>query len=683
MARQKLTGKNKQLVEDWEEFLRQVRTLTAVDFTMSDAEKSRKLKELESDPIAWMKFFFYKFAKYEFAGFQKKAIRRIINHSDGNWYEVLSWARELAKSTIVMMTVLYLVIVKKNKRVIILASATSDAAIKLLNVYRAQFEANERLRYFYGDMRGTKWTEDYFILSNRASFMAMGWGQSPRGVKLDEVRPDLLLMDDYDTDEECRNIEVLNNKWRWFENALFFTRSISEALLTIWTGNIIAKDCCVVRAGNKARELADREKPLGHWDIINLRMVDINHPDPQEDYRNGKSVWPEKNSEEAVDEVLAQVSLAAGQKECFNNPVIEGHYFDEIKWGECPPVHKLKYIVSYGDPAYSNKVSKKAAQNSFKANILCGLYEGTLYVYTCFLQHVTNDEFVNWYYYLQDYVKERAQLRCFIENNTLQDPFYEQVFKPIFLNKGKERGFYINISPDERKKPEKFARIEGNLEPLHRAGRLVFNIKEKDNPHMLRLQEQFNLFDDGLPSPADGPDAVEGGYYMCQQLSAKIETGSIWYGKRHTNKKDSKIMAYLTTEDMYTHIYQENIETISHGDEAIMLSAIDAAIEEASGYLTKYDTQAIFSATGSARNAILLLFVKDIAAWHFVNLCNAGVDMELREKRYNRAIEWLENNQNRNNPNLPAKPDSTDCGHAPGCHCQMDYGSNRKRDNHF
>lgn len=436
-----------------------------------------------------------------------------------------------------MMIVLYLVIVKKNKRVIILASATSDAAIKLLNVYRAQFEANERLRYFYGDMRGTKWTEDYFILSNRASFMAMGWGQSPRGVKLDEVRPDLLLMDDYDTDEECRNIEVLNNKWRWFENALFFTRSISEALLTIWTGNIIAKDCCVVRAGNKARELADREKPLGHWDIINLRMVDINHPDPQEDYRNGKSVWPEKNSEEAVDEVLAQVSLAAGQKECFNNPVIEGHYFDEIKWGECPPVHKLKYIVSYGDPAYSNKVSKKAAQNSFKANILCGLYEGTLYVYTCFLQHVTNDEFVNWYYYLQDYVKERAQLRCFIENNTLQDPFYEQVFKPIFLNKGKERGFYINISPDERKKPEKFARIEGNLEPLHRAGRLVFNIKEKDNPHMLRLQEQFNLFDDGLPSPADGPDAVEGGYYMCQQLSAKIETGSIWYGKRYTNKK--------------------------------------------------------------------------------------------------------------------------------------------------
>lgn len=537
MAVQRLTGKNRQLAEDWEEFLRTIRTHTAVDFTMSDAERAEKLRYLEARPLEWMRFMFYKFAKYEFAEFQKKAIRRIIGHSDGNWYEVLSWARELAKSTIVMMIVLYLVIVRRNKRVIILASATSDAAVKLLGVYRAQIEANERLKYFYGDLRGPKWTEDYFVLTNRASFMAMGWGQSPRGVKLDEVRPDLLLLDDYDTDEECRNIEVLNNKWQWFENALYFTRSISESLLTIWTGNIIARDCCVVRAGNKARELSERPKPLGHWDIINIRMVDVNRPDPLADYQSGRSVWPEKNSEETVDEVLAQVSMASAQKECFNNPVVEGRYFNDIKWGECPPLHKLKYVVSYGDPAYSNKVSKKAAQNSFKANVLLGLHEGTLYVYTCYLQHVTNDEFVNWYYYLREYVRERSQLRCFIENNTLQDPFYEQVFKPIFLQKGKERGFYINISPDERKKPEKFASIEGNLEPVHRAGRLVFNIREKDNPHMLRLQEQFNLFDDGLPAPADGPDAVEGGYYMCQMLAQKVEKTSVWVGHRNGNRK--------------------------------------------------------------------------------------------------------------------------------------------------
>ena len=92
-------------------------------------------------------------------------------------------------------------------------------------------------------------------------------------------------------------------------------------------------------------------------------MVDINNPDPQADYQFGTSVWPEKNTEETIDEVLAQVSLASGQKECFNNPVVEGSYFKEIRWGECPPIGKLKYIVSYGDPAPSNTTGKKAKKN--------------------------------------------------------------------------------------------------------------------------------------------------------------------------------------------------------------------------------------------------------------------------------------------------------------------------------
>lgn len=133
---------------------------------------------------------------------------------------------------------------------------------------------------------------------------------------------------------------------------------------------------------------------------------------------------------------------------------------------------------------------------------------------------------------------------------------------------------------------------------------------------------------------------------------------------------------------MTTHIYEEDMDVISHGDDAAMMSAIDAAIEEVQGYLTKYDTEKIFAARGKERNPILLLFVKDIAAWHFCNICNAGVDIEMREKRYDRAIEWLRNNQNRQNPNLPAAPERP--GRQECRHCgEIAFGSNRKRDNHF
>ena len=173
------------------------------------------------------------------------------------------------------------------------------------------------------------------------------------------------------------------------EQALYFTRSFSEPLLVIWCGNIIARDCCIARAGARARELAGRNKPLGNWDIINIRMVDIRRPDPKRDFAEGVSVWPEKNTEAMIDEVLAQVSVASVQKECFNNPVVEGTYFKEITWGAVPPLNKFPFLISYGDPAPSNRTTHRKgvkALGSFKSNVLLGILDGRLYVITAFLK---------------------------------------------------------------------------------------------------------------------------------------------------------------------------------------------------------------------------------------------------------------------------------------------------------
>lgn len=529
---------DKQAIENWDDYLKALRKDTAVDSDMSFEEREKKRKYLEAHPLLWMKEMFPNYAKYEFAAFQEKAIKRIIN-SPKNWYEVLSWARELAKSTIVMFIVLFLVLTGK-KRNIILCSNSSDNAIKLLSHYRAQLEANQRIAFYYGEQKGFKWTEDHFITTKGASFIAVGARQSPRGVKIEEVRPDVILVDDFDTDEECRNPAIVQEKWNWFEQALYFTRSLSEPLLTIFCGNLIAKDCCVARAGKKARELAERERPIGHWDIINIRMVNINNPDPKNDFAYGTSVWPQKNSEEDIDDALAQVSAASAQKECFNNPVTEGSYFKEIKWGPVPPLHKFKFLVSYGDPAPSNKVSNKKGvkkMGSYKANFLMGILDNKLYVITGFLDHVRQEEFVNWYYYQKDYVQDKTQVYNLIENNKLQDPFYEQVFVPLFRQKAAETGYIIPIAPDLRQKPDKFARIEGNLEPLNRRGDLIFNIAEKDNPNMTRLEEQFLLFDDGLPAPADGPDTIEGGFFVCQQKMVAVKAGSWAVGTRTRNNK--------------------------------------------------------------------------------------------------------------------------------------------------
>jgi hypothetical protein len=111
------------------------------------------------------------------------------------------------------------------------------------------------------------------------------------------------------------------------------------------------------------------------------------------------------------------------------------------------------------------------------------------------------------------------------------------VFIPLFAQAAITSGDIIPISPDERKKPDKFSRIEGNLEPLNRSGRLILNEKEKGNPNMIRLEEQFKLVAPGLPASADGPDSVEGAFFILNQKMAASASGSFVIGERFTNSK--------------------------------------------------------------------------------------------------------------------------------------------------
>lgn len=113
-------------------------------------------------------------------------------------------------------------------------------------------------------------------------------------------------------------------------------------------------------------------------------------------------------------------------------------------------------------------------------------------------------------------------------------------------------------------------------------------------------------------------------------------------------------MAYLTSAEINTHLYGGVVTEINRGDATILQAAIDAAIAEASGYLTAYDLVAIFAAVGALRNPILLLYIKDITVWHYIQLANPAVEMELRLKRYERAIEFLQGIQSgKVNPALP------------------------------
>lgn len=497
---------DKQALKEWNSYLEDIKSSTSVDTTLSFADIQIHKAKLERDPVEWMRFFFPKYASYPFAPFHRRAIKRLVENDE--WFEVLSWSRGLAKSTVTMMIVMYLCLTGRKKNVI-LTSNSKDNAIRLLDPYRANFEANGRIKSYYGEQISLgSWKEDEFITKSGVAFRALGAGQSPRGSRNEAIRPDCFLVDDFDTDEDCRNIDIIDKRWDWWERALYPARDTSRPTVVIFCGNIIAKDCCVVRAAKMAN----------HHDIVNIRDKD------------GKSTWPEKNSEEAIDLALSKISAKAQQGEYFNNPISEGQIFKNCTIGKIPPLSKFKFLVCYGDPAPSENKSKNS---STKSVFLCGRLNGVLYVIKGYLDRGLNTEFIDWYFDLNRYVEGKTIVYNYMENNKLQDPFFNQVFKPILAKRRRELNESLYVTPDEKKKTDKATRIEANLEPLDRNGMLIFNEKEQNNPHMIRLIEQFKLFNMQLKYPADGPDCIEGADRILKdkqrelQPTATIQTSTI------------------------------------------------------------------------------------------------------------------------------------------------------------
>ena len=154
MSKKVFKQADKAAITEWEAYKRNLQRDTAVDLDMTHAEREKRRIYLEAHPLEWIKEMFPNYAKYPFAGFHKRAIKRLIE-APKNCYGVLSWARDLAKSPLVIFFVLSLILTGKKLN-ILLFSNSLDNAVKLLNLYRMQPKANQRIQFYYGNHQGPK-----------------------------------------------------------------------------------------------------------------------------------------------------------------------------------------------------------------------------------------------------------------------------------------------------------------------------------------------------------------------------------------------------------------------------------------------------------------------------------------------------------------------------------------------
>lgn len=474
----------KEWIQKWDAYRKSVEQDSTVEYKEDLKTKQARIKRLLSNYEEFCKYYFAKYADAPHAPFHLRFQKKIS--SSDTIYICRAWAREHGKS---VQAGLFLPLFEMfNDRLynFLLVSHSYDNACELLMPLMIQLESNARIINDFGAQKSWRgWEVGKFVTADRRSFRAIGSGQSPRGTRNEEKRPDFILIDDIDTDEEARNPVRMKKKWDWVEQALWPTMSIDGRKRFVVVGNIIAKDGVVVRASKMADD---------------FEQIDIYD-------KKGNPSW-QRYTLKQCQYMISKISYASAQKEYFNNPINEGTVFHDLKYDKVPDLRKFRHLVCYCDSSYKN-----SRKNDFKAIVLIGELDGFYYIIKARLEQTTLHQMLLWFFDIRDYVNERTQVYYAVECNGFQDAWYQDVFLPALRIMERTKGT-LPITPDDRDKPDKFSRIEGNLEPLNRRGQLIFNVAEKEDPHMKRLDEQFLAIEPQLSAHDDGPDATEGGVWM-------------------------------------------------------------------------------------------------------------------------------------------------------------------------
>lgn len=510
----------KKIQQEWQEHCRQIQSITDTKSLVpeSSVQKEQRIRRLQKDYAAFCEYYFPHFLQLRDkvtgevvrivhnAPFHNAAALKVKNTP--NLKAVFKWPRGHAKSTHMdIFTPLWLMF--QPKRLInfmVVVGKSEDSANRLLGDIQAELQYNKRIIADFGkQMSMGDWTEGEFTTKDGVHFLACGRGQSPRGLRKREARPDYIVIDDLDDDELCRNPRRVREMTDWVKEALFGALDVGRGRF-IMVGNLISKTSV----------LANICKTKGVH-VSEVKAVD----------GEGNPTWREKWTKEEARAVAEFMGYRAWEKEMMHNPIIEGTVFKQewIKYAKHPAWRDFDELVLYIDPSWKSKKT-----NDTKAAKLWGKYKSQLWHLRAFVRKASVAELVRWCYDLYEWSLEKnIPIRFMMEASFMQDIILDD-----FTIEGTQRGYQLPITGDKRKKPDKFQRVEA-ISPLWERGFVFYDLSQKEDPDMQAGIAQTLAFEKGMSSNDDAPDADEGAIWQLQRTTRQ-ESFQPQFSKRKTSK---------------------------------------------------------------------------------------------------------------------------------------------------
>lgn len=160
-------------------------------------------------------------------------------------------------------------------------------AIERLASVKHEFESNDYLAELFGEQRGSTWQETKIQLTSGTVIQALGRGQSLRGVKHLDWRPDFVLIDDIEDDETVASPMQRRKTMRWLYKALF--PALDPNAMVRFIGNRLDEEAAIVQV-SKDPAWFHLRFPVVYFDQAGVRCA----------------TWPERFPLEKIDEVKAE-----------------------------------------------------------------------------------------------------------------------------------------------------------------------------------------------------------------------------------------------------------------------------------------------------------------------------------------------------------------------------------------
>ena len=224
--------------------------------------------------------------------------------------------RKHAKSTAITYAYILTMMLTRKKSFCLLVSNTEGQASEFLMSIKSELESNEALRTKYRIKGLEKDTETNIIVQttdgHKFRIQAKGSEQKVRGLKWDNQRPDLIVCDDLEEDEQVLSPERREKFRKWFMNALIPCGSDTCWIRVV--GTILHLDSMLQRLIN------DPTWKHLFYSACSGKFKDI--------------LWPEKFSKDCLQEIRAgfeaQNNLDGWSQEYLNQPVATGNtYFNK------------------------------------------------------------------------------------------------------------------------------------------------------------------------------------------------------------------------------------------------------------------------------------------------------------------------------------------------------------------